>query len=162
MSIVKELIKTLNERPAAKLFFILLIASFFIVPAFVYIHNFDTIQDVDNFINKDFKGGKITDIEELERPTSRGSYKRIEVDGQESPTYPVLINDFYSDTLIAVGQTIWKDAKSRHFKIKTKTTEINYELSDPRKSRRIELIITLTIAIVLFGLLTFLNTKIPH
>ena len=160
MSILREVTKTLNERPAAKLFFILLLSSFFIVPAFVYIHNFDTIQDVDNFIEKDFKGGKITDIEELERPTSRGSYKRIEVDGQESPTYPVLITDFYSDTLIDVGQTIWKDAKSKQFKIRTETTEINYELSDPRKSRRIELIIILTMAVGLFGLLTFLNARI--
>jgi hypothetical protein len=50
---LKELSKTLNERPAAKLFFIFLLASIFIVPAFVYIHNFDIIKDVDNFIDKD-------------------------------------------------------------------------------------------------------------
>lgn len=161
MSILKEVTKALNGRPAAKLFFILLLASFFIVPSFVYTHNFDIIQDVDDFIEKDFKGGKITDIEELERPTSRGRYKRIEVDGQESPTYPVLITDFYSDTLLAVGQTIWKDAKSEQFKIRTETTEMHYELSDQRKSRKIELIIILTLVIGLFGLLTFLNAKIP-
>ncbi len=159
---LKELSKILSERPAAKLFFILLLANIFIVPAFVYIHNFDIIKDVDNFIDKDFKGEKITDIEELERPNSRGKYKRIEVDGQESPTYPVLITDFYSDTLLAVGQTIWKESKSKQFKIRAETTEINYELADPKESRKIELIIIMTMAIGLSGLLTFLNAKISQ
>jgi len=160
MTLFQKGIKTINERPAAKLIFILLLASFIIVPAFVFMLNFDVIRDVDNFINKGFKGETITDIEEFERPTSRGRYKRIEIGGRDSETYPVLITDFYSDTLIAVGQTIWKEEKSNQFRIMTGKTETNYELSDQRKSRTIELIVIMIMAIGLFGLLTILNVVI--
>lgn len=153
------LTKKLNERPTVKLFLIFLLAVLIIVPAFVYVHNFEIIQDVDRFIAKDFQGGKITKIDILDKPTSRGRYRRIEIDGQQSPTYPVLITDFYSDTLIAVGQTIWKEANSKRFTIRTETTEMNYELNDQRMSRRIELIIMLVMAITLITLLTFLNAE---
>jgi hypothetical protein len=154
---LKNVIKRIDEKPAAKLFFILLFASLVIVPALVFIYTYDVISDVDNFIDKEFKGAKITAIQELERPNSRGRYRRIEVDGQVSPTYPILITDINADTSLAVGQTIWKDSKSSQFKIRREGTEINFELSDQRKSRRIELIVVMIIAVGLFGFLTFLS-----
>ncbi len=116
------------------------------------------IKDVDNFIEKEFRGERITKIEEFERPTSRGRYKRLEVNNEDSNTYPALVKDFNSDTMITVGRTIWKNANSKLFTIKAEKEIFEYELIDQRKSRKIELILFLIISTGLFSLLTFVNT----
>jgi len=158
MELVRSIRNAIAKNPYSGTFFVLGIIMLLIAPFQVYSTYSDLFHEIEVFQNKEFKGEEIAEVYEVNYKPGRGTYKKFRIHGQDFPTYPILLTNYDSDSLIDKGATVEKVANSNHFIVTNHLRRQEYELDDQRTGMTITMTIVLMMVLGWTIFMTFLGT----
>jgi len=130
--------------------FILGFIATIVVQFVIYDKYADTIDFIDRFEKKEIKDGLITNIRTRPFEPGKGTFRTIEISGDEKEVYPILLTgetDYDSKMLIEPGTTINKESDSKEFKITKDSNEYKFRLMNIRDQMMIFMAVTFLLTV---------------
>ena len=140
----------IRDNPESRVFFILGIIATIAVQFVIYNRYTDTIDFVDRFEKKEIKNELITNIRTRPFKPGRGTFRTIEINGDDKEEYPILLTgetDYDSEIVIGSGTTIYKESNSKEFKITKDSKEYKFRLMNIRDQMMTFMSITFVVTV---------------
>lgn len=135
MELLTKLRQVVTDHPLSRIFFVMGLIGLVVGPISIYVSYQGLVKGLDNFARAEFNDDTITQASYLDYKMSKGKYKTIQISGDQYNSYPIILTDYQSDSLIVERATISKSSNDLNFKVTYGDTTSEFAIYDKRADR---------------------------